>query len=62
MYDWSKDIVNKISEANCLPEKYIRVVEIALRMYEIHNDILNECIGLAIDDKYELQHKRKMQQ
>ena len=57
MYDWSKNIVNKISEANCLSEKDIRVVEIALRMYEIHNDILNECIGLTEDDKYDLQHK-----
>ena len=57
MYEWSKEIIKKISDANCLTEKEIRMVEISLRMNEIHEEILNECVGLSEKNKYELEYK-----
>ena len=57
MYEWSKGIVEKIEKANCINPEEIRMVEIALRMQEIHEDILDECIGASKGNLYELQHR-----
>ena len=57
MYNWSKEIINKIERANCLNIKELRMVEVALRMSEIHESIMNECIGVSEDNIYELQHR-----
>lgn len=57
MYEWSKEVVRKITEANCLNLKELRMVEIALRVSETHEYIMNECIGVSEDNRYELQHR-----
>ena len=57
MYEWSKGVMKKISDSGCLDEKELRMVEVALRTSEIYDYIINECIGLTDDNKYELQHK-----
>lgn len=57
MYEWSKKIVEKIEKANCLSPDEIRVVEIALRMQDIYEDLLDECIGVSKENLYELQHR-----
>ena len=57
MYEWSKNLTEKINKANCLPDADLRMVELALRLYEIHNDVLDECIGASNTNNYELTHK-----
>lgn len=57
MYEWSKKVVKKISDANCLDAVELRMVEIVLRSHEIHEEIMNECIGVSEDNKYELEHR-----
>ena len=57
MYEWSKELVDKIEKAQCLSKKELRMVELALRMSEIHSLMLNECAGISSEDKYELKHK-----
>lgn len=57
MYEWSKEIIEKIDKANCLDIKELRMVEIALRMSEIHEGIMNECIGVSESNMYELKHR-----
>lgn len=58
MYEWSKNIVRKIADANCLEKNELGIVEISLRLWEAYNDLLNENIGLVEDSKckYELEH------
>lgn len=57
MYEWSKSIIEKISNANCLDARELRQVEIALRINEIYGQVLDECIGLTDEDKYELKYR-----
>ena len=57
MYEWSKEIVEKINKSNCLSENELRMVELSLRIYEVHNQILDECIGVATTNQYELQYR-----
>lgn len=56
MYEWSKGIVEKIQKANCLDDKELRMVEIALRLSEIHEELLMESLCLSTDGKYDLSH------
>jgi DNA-binding XRE family transcriptional regulator len=56
-YEWSKDIVNKIAKAECLDENEIRMVEIALRGYDIFQEILNECTCGTSSNIYDLKYK-----
>ena len=61
MFEWSKEICNKIKDSNCLEDKKLQMVEISLRLYELYNEILNENLGLdLIDGKetnyFELEH------
>lgn len=60
MFDWSKDMIKKISESGCLKEDEIRAVEVALRSYDALNHILNECIGISETNTYELEHKMNL--
>lgn len=57
MYEFSKEIIEKINTAKCLTVKELRMTELALRMYEVNEDILNEATGLSNNDKYELKYK-----
>lgn len=54
MYEFSKEIIEKINTAKCLTVKELRITEVALRMYELNEDILDESTGLSNNDKYEL--------
>lgn len=56
-YKWSKEIINKINNAKIFDENELCTIEIALRMYDVCNDILDESVGLSKENKYELQHK-----
>lgn len=61
MFDWSKGICNKIKESNCLEDTELQMVEVALRTYECHQEILNENLGIDVimrDEKnlFELEH------
>lgn len=57
MYEWSKNLINKIEKANCLEINELRMVEVSLRAYEVHNQILDECIGSSDTNVFELEHK-----
>lgn len=61
MFKWSKELCNKIKDANCLEPSELQMVEIALRLYECYEEILDENIGLDIRIKketnfFELEH------
>ena len=60
MYEWSKSVIEKITKANCLDARDLRMVEIALRVHDVYNDILNECIDLDKSNKYELTCKKTL--
>ena len=53
VFEYSEEICNKIKNANCLDAKDLQMVEIALKLYECHSEILNECLGLDITTKEE---------
>lgn len=57
VYEFSKEIIEKINAAKCLTLKELRITELALRMYEVNEDILDESTGLSDNDKYELKYK-----
>lgn len=57
MYEISKEIIEKISKANCLSDSELAIIEIALRINDIYDDILDEAIGLSSENKYELKYK-----
>ena len=57
VYEFSKEIIEKINTAKCLTVKELRITELALRMYEVNEDILDESTGLSNNDKYELKYK-----
>lgn len=57
MYEFSKEIIEKINAAKSLTLKELRITELALRMYEVNEDILDESTGLSDNDKYELKYK-----
>ena len=57
MYEFSKEIIEKINTAKCLTVKELRITEVALRMFELNEDILDESTGLSNNDKYELKYK-----
>lgn len=57
MFEWSKEVSDKIAESGCISDKDMQVVEMALRMYEIHEKILNESIGITDDNFWELKYQ-----
>ena len=56
MYEWSKGIIKKIADANILDTNELAMTEISLRMSEIHEGLMNECIGVSDEINYELEH------
>ena len=50
MFEWSKNLSDKIAESGCLDAKEMQSVEIALRLLDIHDHVMNEAIGA--DDGY----------
>ena len=54
MYEWSKLLMEKIENAKCLNERDLRVVEVALRLYDIQEMILDEAIAwMPLPKQYE---------
>ena len=57
MFSWSKDIMKKITDANCLTDRELSLVEIALRLQDCHQGLLNECLGIDNGQKFfDMQH------
>lgn len=57
MFEWSKEIMKKIEDSNCLEEKELAGVEIALRMYDMYEQALDENLGLEEKEILNLKHK-----
>lgn len=60
MFEWSKEICENIAQSGCISNRDLQCVEIALRMYDINNAILNESIGItnrADFDFFELRYQ-----
>lgn len=57
MYEWSKKVIKKISDAKCLDGEELRQVELALRSIEVQYDIINEVNGLSETNHYELEYR-----
>lgn len=53
MFEWSKEICDKIAQSGCISDKDLQCVEMALRMYDINNAMLNESIGLVNQDDFD---------
>ena len=51
MFDWLKELCKKISDANCLDTKEMQMVEMALRLWEPYETILDENIGIDLITK-----------
>ena len=49
MFEWSKKLSDKIAESGCLDPKEMQSVELSLRLLEIHDQVMNEAIG--VEDK-----------
>lgn len=54
MFEYSKNLMDKIRNKEDLTPNEIMTIERSLRLYEINEDILNYQIGLDKDNKYEL--------
>ena len=56
MFEWSKELCKKIADSNCLEPKEMQMVEIALRIYESYEIILNENLDLGDTNLFKLEH------
>lgn len=56
MFEWSKGICKKIKDSGCLEPRELQMIEIALRMNELHEKILNENLGIDSDNMFELEY------
>lgn len=59
MFEWSKDIVRKIEESGCVSKQELRSIEVALRLYDVYNRALDECLNLEEESFLELEHRIK---
>ena len=59
MFEWSKDIVRKIEESGCVSKHELRSIEVALRLYDVYNRALDECLNLEEESFLELEHRIK---
>ena len=46
MFEWSKYVMKKIENGESLDERELRQIEVALRMYDLYERALDECLGL----------------
>ena len=53
----STRIINKIDESKCLNKNELRIVEIALVVNELYQEVLEESIGLSDKNKYNLKYR-----
>lgn len=56
MFEWSKEICNKIAESGCLTPKELGMVEISLRVWDAYDELLNENLALDNSNFFELEH------
>lgn len=59
MFEWSKCMVEKIEKSGCLVEQEISQVEVALRLYDMYERALDECLDLEEKSLLELKHRIK---
>lgn len=57
MFDWSKMIMKKIENGNRLDKHEMAEVEIALRIYDIFEQAMDETLGLDEKSLLELKYK-----
>ena len=68
MFEWSKNLSDKIAGSGCLDPKEMQSVELALRLLEIHDRVMNEAIGAddgygeIFDIKYQILKNAKSKQ
>lgn len=60
MFEWSKNLCNKLKDADCLSAHELEMIEISLRLYECYTEVLNENLGLDLRTKeanfFQLEH------
>ena len=54
MFEYSKNLMDKIRNKKELTSNELMTIERSLRLYEINEDMINYQIGLDKDNKYEL--------
>ena len=59
MFEWSKEICKKIKDADCLKFRELQKVEVALRLYELQEFILDEFTGVEDSDMFELEYSNR---
>ena len=65
MFEWSKELSDKISKSGCVTEQEMQYVEMGLRLMEIHDSMMNESIGVKdecaglFELKYQLHKNAK---
>lgn len=63
MFEWSKKLAERIALSQCITGRELQAVELALRYWEIHEELLDESLGLNTfcDSKpkydYDLQYQ-----
>ena len=57
MYEWSKDIMKKIADSNCLKSNELAIVEIAVRMYDVWEMMTWDAISPKENNTYELEYQ-----
>lgn len=55
MFEYSEEICEKISNSGCITNKELQYVEMALKMFESYEEILNQNLGLDIIEQKELE-------
>ena len=54
MFEYSKNLMDKIRNKKELTSNELMIIERSLRLYEVNEDMINCQIGLDKDNKYEL--------
>ena len=54
MFEYSKNLMDKIRNKKELTSNELMIIERSLRLYEVNEDMINYQIGLDKDNKYEL--------
>ncbi len=57
MFEWSKAIMEKIENGKQLEEQELRTVEIALRIYDVYEQALDEGLSCTEENFLELKHR-----
>lgn len=57
--DKDENIIDKIADSGCLEAKELEIIEAALKLWCIYDEILDVLLGITKDNKFNLKYRVK---